>query len=110
MGKIESYLKMFKIQSAEISKNELKRRYRILLKKYHPDLQGGSVPKTQLINEAYRYLLDLAIQHEERIEKIRKRKFKVLNKKFYFYADGSVIDRRKNRVVKFKGRKINSNV
>lgn len=111
MKTIESYFKIFKIQSSDnITKIELRRRYRILLKKYHPDIQGGSTSKTQKINDAYKYLLDLAVRKEIENLEIIKRRFKVLNEKYYFYADGSVIDRRKNRVIKFKGRKINVDV
>lgn len=110
MGKIESYFKAFKIENeVDISKAELKRRFRILQMKYHPD-KGGTTFQSQFINEAYKYMLDLVIKNEKKQIEIFKKKCKVLNEKFYFYADGSVIDRRKNRVVKYKGRKINVNL
>ena len=110
MGKIESYFKAFKIKNeVDISKAELKKRFRILQMKYHPD-RGGSTSQSQFINEAYKYLLDLIIKNEKKQIEIFKNKCKVWNEKFYFYADGSVIDRRKKRVVRYKGRNINVNI
>lgn len=38
---------------------ELRKRYRVLLKKYHPDNEHGSVEITQEINEEYNRLFDV---------------------------------------------------
>lgn len=43
---------------SQINKDELKKKYRVLIKKAHPD-NGGSEEKTQLINESYRLLLKI---------------------------------------------------
>ncbi len=39
-----------------VSKEEIKRHYRYLVKKYHPD-KGGDASKFREINEAYRILM-----------------------------------------------------
>ncbi len=44
-----------------VGRDELKARYKQLVKKHHPDLHGGdkkAEERLKLINEAYTYLLD----------------------------------------------------
>lgn len=101
MTNTDHYFKVFKIKKiSDISKSELKRRYRILVKKYHPD-HGGNAVHFRLIQESYEYLKNLVSQQE----RIDNKKF--FNSKLRFYANGSVFDTQKNRWVKVKGRKIN---
>ena len=47
--------------AGQVTLAELKRRYKQLAKKHHPDLHGGdkaAEERLKLINEAYTYLLD----------------------------------------------------
>lgn len=66
---VDKYYSIFKIKNIKkISLKELKRRYRILSKKYHPDV-GGSKKKFQLIGEAYSHLqgqIELIIENENK--------------------------------------------
>lgn len=93
------YFRAFKIKSAkEINRKELKRRYRILAMKYHPD-KGGVEGQFRFINDAYQYILKL-VKENEIIE----------NKKFFnskhlrFYPNGSIYDTKTKRWVKFRGK------
>lgn len=56
---IEKYKKLFgiKVATSEFSVQELKRRWRILSKKYHPD-HGGKQEHFIFVQEAYAYLKD----------------------------------------------------
>ena len=59
-GKTERMLKVMELES-DVSRDELKARYRQLVKQHHPDLHGGdksAEERLKLINEAYTYLLD----------------------------------------------------
>ena len=42
----------------KVDNNALKKKFRELSKKYHPDLQGGDEQKMSLINEAYKMITD----------------------------------------------------
>ena len=47
--------------AGQVTLAELKRRYKQLAKKHHPDLHGGdkaAEERLKLINEAYTYLVD----------------------------------------------------
>lgn len=91
------YLKAFKIKNiSEISKIEIKRRYRILANKYHPD-KGGNSNTFRFCHEAYQYLLKL----REDFDKKESKKF--FNKDFAYYADGSIYDIKNGKWLKFKG-------
>ena len=104
MVTVDKYFKVFKIDSIkDISSKELKRRFRILSLKAHPDV-GGSNGKFRFIKEAYKYLLVLRKQYV----KIESRKF--FNDDFLFYGNGSIYDIKKKRWLKFKGKKINIKV
>ena len=99
---INIYFEIFKIQTIEkITLKELKRRWRILLLKYHPDKPGGDGNKTILINDAYSYI----VARRKEFEKKESKKF--FNKNFYFYGDGSIYNLEKKRWIKFKGNIIN---
>ena len=50
---------------------ELRQRYRELLKKYHPDNEGGSVEVTQEINAEYDRLFSI-LSEEKQTDKERK--------------------------------------
>jgi curved DNA-binding protein CbpA len=103
METVDKYFKAFKITSIKIiTHQELKRRYRILSKKYHPD-KGGTENQFRFVHDAYKYLINL-----------RNDFIKQQNKKFYnnkdliFYADGSIYSKSKKRWIKFRGQKINT--
>ena len=98
MVTVDKYFKAFKITSIKvITHQELKRRYRILVQKYHPD-KGGTAGQFRFIQEAYEYLIKL------RDDFLKQQSKKFYNKKnLLFYGDGSVYDTKKGRWVKFKG-------
>ena len=100
----EKYFKIFKIEKPEdISLKELKRRYRILAKKYHPDL-GGNADSFRLIHNAYSYLKPIIKNAEKRENS------KFFTERFKFSINGSVFDVKINRWIKIKGEKINIKV
>lgn len=105
MVNTNQYFRAFQIKKvSDISLKELKRRYRILVKKYHPD-KGGNAAKFRFVNDAYKYIEKLVIAHE----KLQNNKF-FNNKRYLFYGNGSVYDTQKGRWVKLKGVKINTNI
>ena len=103
MANTDQYFRAFKIERvSDISLKELKRRYRILVKKYHPD-HGGNAAKFRFVNDAYKYIEKLVMAHE----KLQNDKF-FNNNRYLFYSNGSVFDTVMNRWVKIKGAKINT--
>lgn len=59
-GKTERMLRVMDLEPG-VGRDELKARYKQLVKKHHPDLHGGdkkAEERLKLINEAYTYLLD----------------------------------------------------
>jgi len=59
-GKTERMLEIMEL-SVEATRDDLKARYKQLVKRHHPDLHGGdkkAEERLKLINEAYTYLLD----------------------------------------------------
>ena len=91
------YFKIFEIEKIKtMTLRELKRRYGILAKKYHPD-KGGNHNKMVLINDAYKYLIVLVRQNIKKQDKL------FFNKNFLFYGDGSIYNKKKGRWVKVKG-------
>lgn len=103
METVDKYFKAFKITSIKaITHQELKRRYRILARKYHPDA-GGTAGQFRLIHDAYEYLVKL------RDDFLKQQSKKFYNKKhLLFYGDGSIYNTKKGRWVKFKGKIINT--
>lgn len=99
---IEKYFRLFKIENyKKISLSELKRRYRILCLKTHPD-RGGSSAQFRLVQDAYQYIKNLIEKYlKEESEKIYK------DKNHLYYSDGSVFDKKSKRWKIYKGRKIN---
>lgn len=99
----DTYFKIFQIKKiSDIDSKELIRRFRILVKKYHPDMKPhGNEEKFKLIYNAYKYLTD---QMDEFI-KIENQKF--YNNDFLYYGDGSIFSISKKRWVKLKGKIIN---
>lgn len=102
---IQKYFNVFKIEKlSDIDPKELKRRYRILVKKYHPDItKMDTYSQFRLIDEAYKY-----------IEKKMKEFYTKESEKFFkedsdllYYGDGSVYSISKKRWVKFKGKLLN---
>jgi DnaJ-class molecular chaperone len=104
---IDTYFKVFKIKKIDdIDHIELKRRFRILVGKYHPDKKPyGNNEKFLLIHDAYEYL-------SERIKEYRK----IESEKFFnnpdhlHYGDGSIYSISKKRWLKFKGKIIDINI
>ncbi len=99
-----TYLKIYKIKTIrEISPQELKRRWRILIQKYHPDHKPyGDADKFRIVNNAYHYLVELKKDDIKKESKIFYN-----NKDLLFYGNGSVYSQIKKRWIKFKGQKIN---
>lgn len=98
-----TYFKIFKIEAPEdIDPTELKRRFRILIQKYHPDKKPhGNADNFRLIHDAYKYV-------EERIMEFRKKEsVKFYNPNFVYYGDGSIYSIPEKRWVKIKDKKIN---
>ena len=105
METVDKYFKAFKITSIKvITHQELKRRYRILARKYHPDT-GGTAGQFRFVQDAYEYLVQL---RDDFIKSQNKKFFN--NKDLRFYGDGSVYNTKKSRWVKFKGQKINTKI
>ena len=100
----DKYFQAFKIHDIkEISLKELHRRFRILAKKYHPD-KGGTAAQFRFINDAYIYIKDRVKEYQKEDNK------KFFNPNLYFYSDGSVYSKIKNRWVKVKGKKVDITV
>lgn len=94
----DKYFRIFKIKSvSEISMQELKRRYRVLVNKYHPD-KGGTDRQFCLVQDAYNYVL------ARLVEFIEKEQVKFYNKDFLYYGDGSIYDTKQGRWRKFGGK------
>lgn len=95
---IDTYYKIFKITDISVvSKKELKRRYRILVRKYHPD-KGGTDDHFRLIQNAYEYL-EPKCQEKAEVKEQKKPQPKLNPKKsrFLYYSDGSIYDVKKAR-------------
>jgi len=94
------YFKAFKIKKiSDITPKELTGRYRILVKKYHPD-KGGKAGQFTFIHDAYSYLKKLMKEY------LKKENKKFFNKNFLYYGDGSIYDTKKGRWIKLKGMKL----
>lgn len=106
MIKSDVYFKIFKIEKiSDITPKELKKRYRILVKKYHPDRKPhGDSKKFRLIHNSYEFL-----KNEMKIL-IQKENKKFFNEDFFYYSDDSIYSISKKRWVKIKGKKINIKV
>lgn len=61
---------------------ELRQRYRELLKKYHPDNENGSVEVTQEINAEYDRLFDILSKEEHKDEETPKYDYQAENDAF----------------------------
>ena len=86
METVDKYFAAFKIKHIkDVDKKELKRRYRILVKKYHPD-KGGNPATFRFITEAYNYLLELRIQLDNKESK----KFFSSNDRFFSVSTSAV--------------------
>jgi curved DNA-binding protein CbpA len=97
----DKYFQIYKIENIKlISKKELKRRWKILCKKYHPDKPGGKASSFRIIQEAYKYLLKIVENEEDKNNK------KFFNKNLYFYGDGSIYDKVNKKWLKVKGKKV----
>lgn len=101
----DNYFKAFKIENIKtITRKELKKRYRILAFKYHPDHNHGVNANKlfRFVNEAYEYL-----KTEVEVS-IKKENLLFYNKDLRFYGN-SIYSVSKNRWVKVKGKKVNIN-
>jgi curved DNA-binding protein CbpA len=101
---MDKYFKVFKIEHiSQIDLKEIKRRYKVLALKYHPD-HGGTGGQFRFIHDAYTYLTELRKDFDKKESK------KFFNKKFLFYGDGSVYDPKKGKWIKWKGNIINKKI
>ena len=93
----DKYFKVFKIKKiSDLTPQELKRRYRILALKYHPD-KGGNRHQFSFVLDAYNYLQKLMKEH------LKKENKKFYNKDLLFYRNGNIYDKKKQRWRKIKG-------
>ncbi|GAK14579.1 J domain-containing protein [Geomicrobium sp. JCM 19039] len=54
---VDEYLQIFEFESTDqVSADELRRRYRIMAKRYHPDSPTGDVHKFKRVKEAYEHI------------------------------------------------------
>ena len=90
---------MYKYFAEVKSVEELRQRYRELLKKYHPDNEGGSVEITQEINAEYDRLFEALSKEKQVYKKNPKYDYQaendafkeVLNKIIHINADIEII-------------------
>lgn len=68
-NKTEDYMKVMGIQTYPFTESMLKTVYRELAKKYHPDIIKGDGKEMKAINEAYKWLLPLALRNGDLSEK-----------------------------------------
>jgi DnaJ-class molecular chaperone len=94
-----TYFKVFKIKEiSDIDPSELKRRFRILVHKYHPDKPKGSHEIFLLIHDAYKYVAERMKEYREK----ESEKF-FNNSDHIHYGDGSIYSISKKRWIKIKG-------
>lgn len=85
---------------------ELRKQYKELLKKYHPDNPNGSTETTQAINEEYDKLFKvLKDRHENKTADSDKGKAD-FNKKYYDFAEDKALRDMLNKIIGFNGVKI----
>lgn len=90
------YFKLFKIEKiSELTPQEFKRRYRILVMKYHPD-KGGNQRHFTFVLDAYNYIQKLMKEH------LKKENKKFYNKDFFYHRNGSIYDKKTQRWIKIK--------
>lgn len=94
----DRYFHIFKIKKiSDISKKELKRRYRILVQKYHPDKPiTGNAEKFKLIQTAYEYIQRCMKEYMDEQDK------KFFNPNYFYYADGSIYDVKEKKWLRLK--------
>jgi len=73
---------MYKYFEDVKSIEELRQRYRKLLKKYHPDNEGGSIEITQAINAEYDSLFDILSEEKHADEETPKYDYQAENDAF----------------------------
>ena len=73
---------MYKYFAEVKSVEELRQKYRELLKKYHPDNEGGSVEITQEINSEYDRLFEVLSKERSANEETPKYDYKAENDAF----------------------------
>ena len=100
MTKSSIYFRAFKISHIkDIDQKEIKRRYKILSKKYHPDM-GGTNDQFRFVKDAYDYVLERRKEFENKETK------KFFNNSFYFYGNGSIYSVKIKKWVRHKGLKV----
>lgn len=93
MSDIKKYFVLFRVKKiTELDEKELKRRYRFLAHRYHPD-KGGTSSQFRMVQEAYEYILGI-INNKQPAFKPNKT---TGPQKYYCYSDGSIFDIEKNR-------------
>lgn len=97
---IRGYFKLFQVKDiSKVTESELKRKYRLLVLKFHPD-KGGLPAQFRYVHDAHEYLLAERKKISKKNQGIR---FTVTeDKKFYHYGDGSIFDIKKNRWKQYK--------
>ena len=93
----DGYFRLFGIKKvSDISKYELKRRYRKLALRYHPDRSRDNGAKFKEVHKAYEYIGDRLIEFLKEDDK------KFFNSDFHFYGDGSIYNIKDKRWVRLK--------
>lgn len=85
---------------------ELRKQYKELLKKFHPDNPQGSTEATQEINTEYERLFKvLKDKHESKTAESENSKAD-FNKKYYDFAEDKALREMLNKIIGFNGVKI----
>ncbi len=97
MTRIKNYYKILGI-SPEASEEEIKKAYRQLAKKYHPDTgSGDEVEKFLEINEAFKTLIDKTKRQEYDRQLVLQQR----RKSFYRYKFNEIVDPAMGRLFQF---------
>ena len=86
---------------------ELRKQYKELLKKFHPDNPNGSTEATQAINAEYDKLFKvLKDRHESKATADSENGKADFNKKYYDFAEDKALREMLNKIIGFNGVKI----
>jgi len=96
---------MYKYFEDVKSIEELRQRYRKLLKKYHPDNEGGSIEITQAINAEYDSLFDILSEEKHADEETPKYDYQAENDWIWCFDCFAYKDRLKELGFKYAPKK-----